>query len=195
VSGLVTVGRQEADILEALGNLGDFIGGLAIIVTLLYLAAQVRQSTTSVRAANRFGVASEWRAHNRLSIDPVVSRTYARGLREYPEMPFEERSIFGTLLADHVVLWQGIFALHEEGQIDDATYEAYLTFFACQVATPGGSAWWAEVSSVVLQASIAPVNARIATGELPDITQLSQFRLEDAVPIAKPSVPVGSIEG
>ena len=32
--------------LEALGNLGDFVGGVAVIVTLLYLASQIRQNTT-----------------------------------------------------------------------------------------------------------------------------------------------------
>ena len=30
--------------LEALGNLGDFVGGIAVIVTLIYLALQVRQN-------------------------------------------------------------------------------------------------------------------------------------------------------
>ena len=43
--------------LEALGNLGDFIGGLAVIVTFLYLAAQIRQNTESVRAASRLEIA------------------------------------------------------------------------------------------------------------------------------------------
>ena len=30
--------------LEALGNLGDFVGGIAVVVTLIYLALQVRQN-------------------------------------------------------------------------------------------------------------------------------------------------------
>ena len=32
-----------------------------------------------------------------------MNRVYQRGLRVYPEMPYDERSIFGTLLADHSV--------------------------------------------------------------------------------------------
>ncbi len=38
--------------LEALGNLGDFIGGIAVVVTLLYLAVQVRQNTTQLRESS-----------------------------------------------------------------------------------------------------------------------------------------------
>jgi hypothetical protein len=37
--------------LEDLGNLGDFIGGLAVIVTLFYLAVQIRQNTRMLRSA------------------------------------------------------------------------------------------------------------------------------------------------
>ena len=36
--------------LESLGNLGEFIGGIAVIVTLTYLAFQVRQGTKTLRA-------------------------------------------------------------------------------------------------------------------------------------------------
>lgn len=67
--------------LEALGSLGDFVGGVAIIVTLIHLAAQIRQNTTSVRAASRLEIASGWRAHHRQMLDPRVNRAYGKGLR------------------------------------------------------------------------------------------------------------------
>ena len=38
-------------LLEDLGNLGDFLGGLAVIITLAYLTLQVRQNTASAEAA------------------------------------------------------------------------------------------------------------------------------------------------
>lgn len=34
---------------EMLGNLGDFIGGIAVVVTLIYLSHQIRQNTKEVR--------------------------------------------------------------------------------------------------------------------------------------------------
>ena len=44
--------------LEALGNLGDFIGGIAVLVTLIYLAFQIRQNTSSVQQSNRIATAN-----------------------------------------------------------------------------------------------------------------------------------------
>jgi len=35
--------------LDALGNIGDFVGGIAVIATLVYLAIQIRQNTRQVQ--------------------------------------------------------------------------------------------------------------------------------------------------
>ena len=35
--------------LEVLGNLGDFVGGIAVVLTLIYLAVQIRENTKEVR--------------------------------------------------------------------------------------------------------------------------------------------------
>ncbi|MEP1472162.1 MAG: hypothetical protein ABJK25_14410 [Halieaceae bacterium] len=36
--------------LEDLGNIGDFLGGVGVVATLLYLAFQIRQNTRQLKA-------------------------------------------------------------------------------------------------------------------------------------------------
>lgn len=38
--------------IQALGSLGEFVGALAVVISLIYLAQQMSQNTTSVRAAS-----------------------------------------------------------------------------------------------------------------------------------------------
>ena len=38
--------------IQALGSLGEFVGALAVVISLIYLARQMVQNTTSVRAAS-----------------------------------------------------------------------------------------------------------------------------------------------
>jgi hypothetical protein len=166
--------------IQDLGSLGELIAAVATIATLAYLAVQIRQNTRSVRAASRFDVASGWRAHNRQLLDPAVNRVYLKGLRAYPDMPFNERSIFGNLIVDHAVPFQGAFALYEEGQLDRQTYEDYLTWLACQVATPGGNVFWKEASPFLVKGAAAAVNERLERGDVPDILQLQLNSLEDS---------------
>ena len=37
--------------LEDLGNLGEFVGAIGVVVSLVYLAYQIRQNTAAVRAS------------------------------------------------------------------------------------------------------------------------------------------------
>ncbi len=46
--------------MEALGNLGDFIGGIGVIVTLIYLATQIRQNTRATRSETVLGLTNAW---------------------------------------------------------------------------------------------------------------------------------------
>lgn len=39
-------------ILQALGNIGEFVGAVGVVVSLVYLALQLRQNTSSVRASS-----------------------------------------------------------------------------------------------------------------------------------------------
>ena len=38
--------------ISELGSLGEFVGSLAVVVTLIYLTTQLRQNTKAVRAAS-----------------------------------------------------------------------------------------------------------------------------------------------
>ncbi len=42
--------------LTQLANLGEFIGGVAVLVTLIYLALQVRQNTRALEPSARGGM-------------------------------------------------------------------------------------------------------------------------------------------
>jgi hypothetical protein len=44
--------------LSDLGNLGEFLGGIGVIVTLAYLAIQIRRNTQEVRSASLDAVAA-----------------------------------------------------------------------------------------------------------------------------------------
>lgn len=167
--------------LDALGNIGDFIGGIAVIATLIYLAVQVRQNTSALRTASRQEIVSGFREHNRLMFFPGVDDALMAGLRRYPDLPKAEKSNFGNLINDHALFFQGVFALRESGTLEEETYEAYLQIFSAWVITPGGAAWWAEISPLYTQRMVSAVDQRIARGDLPDLLTLNAYGESPAV--------------
>lgn len=179
-------GRRS--ILEALGNLGDFVGGLAVIVTLFYLATQLRLNTQALGTASRQEIVAGYRDANRLLLTPGVAKAFAAGLRRFPAMPFDDRNLFATVFADQALFFQGVFALHESRQLEDETYQAYLRFFAALVATPGGRVWWETIGRPIYTARmVRAVDARLSKDDLPDLLEAAPFRLDDAPPGGFPS--------
>ena len=123
--------------LDTLGNLGDFIGGLAVVLTLIYLAIQVRQNTSALKAASWQEVVAGARQAANLRSDPVVAPAWSRGLSHYPNMAVEDISNFGRAITDEALFFQGVFALYKSKQLDESVYRAYLNWFVSILATPG----------------------------------------------------------
>ena len=46
--------------LEQLANLGEFVGGIAVIASIVYLAIQIKQNTRSVKSATLATNTSNW---------------------------------------------------------------------------------------------------------------------------------------
>ena len=46
--------------LSDLGNLGEFLGAIAVVFSLIYLSLQVRQNTGAVRASTYLGLTNGW---------------------------------------------------------------------------------------------------------------------------------------
>lgn len=169
---------------EHLGNLGDFIGGIAVVVTLIYLTSQIRQNTAAMRTASREAIYSGYRAHNSHLIDPDTSEAYAVGLRDFPEMESRLKRVFAHAINDHALFFQAAFALHEAGTLPEEDYMPYLKWFSSTLATPGGSFWWRETRGFYNAALVKAIDRELAEGALPDVLGLGFFTLGDVEPAA-----------
>ena len=83
--------------LTQLANLGEFIGGVAVLVTLGYLALQVRQSNELARADAIHKAVNTWSAERRMRVDDSVSDVLAKAHRDEDLSPKEEIQLRGYL--------------------------------------------------------------------------------------------------
>ena len=127
--------------LEDLGNLGDFIGGLAVIATLLYLAVQIRQNNRLLRTSAE-QVADPIAAIANIAQSPENAAIYHRGLASPSDLADEERTHFYLMMASSFyVLHQGYRAYQLGTQTKDTWQwqSRALKFYATQ---PGVREWW-----------------------------------------------------
>ena len=149
--------------LQALGNLGEFIGAVGVVISLVYLARQMIQNTTSVRAAsfnsmvqNSIGLLehsfrdSEFAAFlNRAESDPD-SLTSDERIRWDAYMTAVYRH-FGNLMYQQRV-----------GALDSQMWEAYQQTLKEHLRTPSWGDWYGQNSKVFSAALTEQVKRALA---------------------------------
>ena len=101
---------------EAIGAIGELIGAIAVLVSLVYLALQVKANTASSTIASRQSVSREFRdwVKTFLTTNP---EHFAIGMTSYQDMPYRERADFCHQLHDLILFYQSAQAMHEAGVV------------------------------------------------------------------------------
>lgn len=129
--------------LEALGNIGSFVGGVAVVISLIYLAAQIRHNTRATRLA---AMQSAMLASQNVGILPVGDRDLARivrvGLTTPDELDPDEFQQFRYYLINLLRVHEDMFVQNKAGIIDDETWDARTRSLRTIFSMPGGKKIW-----------------------------------------------------
>ena len=111
--------------LFELGALGEFVGAIGVVLTLIYLAVQIRQNTKSVQSAAEFDVLNAWNAlHNLRASDGELNEILTKGWRG-KELSFSERNRFNSLCYSQFNIYHAIYYQHESGVLRQELWEAF----------------------------------------------------------------------
>jgi hypothetical protein len=129
--------------LDALGNIGDFLGGIGVVITLIYLAAQIRQNTKSSRTESyQAAVAAISDFTRDVGTNPVASRLLEAGSVDYEALSDEERVQFNLLMASLVRNLENIHFQFTHGAIDESAWSGWANRTHAILEPAGARAWW-----------------------------------------------------
>jgi hypothetical protein len=103
--------------LEELGNLGDLIAAIATLITLVYLAVQIRLNTKSLQ-----GSTAQSHVHLELDTGTLViqnASVYLRGCKDLSDLNEEERIVFERIVTAEMSLLSSAFIQCQNGLMDD----------------------------------------------------------------------------
>ena len=125
-----------------LGALGEFVGSIGVIVTLAYVAVQIRQNTQSVRVNNRRIETDRNIAHTRFAIaTPGLMSIYRRGQEDPSDLTPDEYLVFASYHYSMVLDFEEKYLLQEQEGIRQSRvgpgYDRLV-----QVGRGGGRQWW-----------------------------------------------------
>jgi len=133
--------------IQDLGSIGEFVAAIATVVTLAYLAVQIRQNTKEARLTTmRELVASVQDGFSPL-YNPGYARVFRLGRHHPEELDEDELSAFKMLLDRQFYSFQNLVYQYESGSVDEEIFQSTLSMFQRLVSTPGGAAWWRDSAS------------------------------------------------
>src|SRR5262245_48135265 len=136
--------------LQDLGNIGDFVGAVAVLLSLIYLAVQVRHNTRGLEQnAELMRLSFEQSIRHEavqfrsaISGNADLARIWSRGLAGTSDFDPSESVRFELLMVNVVALLRAQFAAEQRGGPLAGT-----GFFLWVTSTTGFRQWW-EKSSI-----------------------------------------------
>ena len=159
--------------LQDLGNIGEFIGAIGVVASLVYLALQIRQNTEhlsqntrSVRAAS-FHATSSLLAQffSTVNGDQELSRIFRIGLEDPNSLDPDARERFKNTVGQMFSYLQDVFHQHREGLLEGELWESRHANIVSYLAEPGVQEFWQQRRGMYTRSFRALVDAELATVE------------------------------
>ena len=129
--------------MQTLANLGEFIGGIGVIFSLIYLAVQVRSNTNSQRAditartLERLGA-----MQYQLAKDSDFTKMHMRGLAAPASLDATQRVQFTWIMTEMFSSWEYMFYQAEQGNLDQQIWQRWEETIKWWLTFPGTIAFW-----------------------------------------------------
>ena len=129
---------------QLLGNYGEFVGAIGVIVTLVYLAAQIRQNTQVVRSAT---LQASTEAINEINLAVATDSELVRILSCAPSTPYAEltdadRTRYGFLMLSLFRTREALFIQRQSGTATDDTWRRFEISTKSNLQGEYAREWW-----------------------------------------------------
>lgn len=129
----------------AIGAIGEILGAAGVIITLVYLARQVRQNTSATRLSTAQSIATAARDWNRpLLQDPELAWTFQVGTEDPTKLDEKEQARFIELCFSLFRMFEDAHYQYHNGALDPTIWKGYEALYAAYAKAPGFQAYWAK---------------------------------------------------
>ena len=128
---------------ESISAIGEIVGAVGVVISLIYLAVQIRQNTRAMKAQSAREAVAAMRDFNKSMVeDPEISRIFRRGAEGLTNLNEEERARFGHILFNFFKTAEELHYQYLQGTLDPHIWESWKTVISLYSTSPGFSEYW-----------------------------------------------------
>jgi len=129
--------------LDDLGNIGEAIGAVAVVVSLVYLASQIRQNTRAVRAAGvDSSIGHSMDVRKSLYESDALTRIYTAGSNDPETLSAEDLVRFRMSYHNILLSLSNIYSQTSLAGLPVETWSAQIPLLQRVLSTAGGKWFW-----------------------------------------------------
>ena len=131
--------------LEDLGNIGEFVAAIAVVVSLVYVAFQIRQNTNTVLGSVELDTTrlhSDWLLS--VAQSPELGRIWRLGISQPTELTEDEKIQFAMLIGSAFYGIEGPFRQYQRGLLSEDSWKPMEELITRYMRSPAVLEWWAN---------------------------------------------------
>jgi hypothetical protein len=129
--------------LQSLANIGEIVGAITVVLSLIYLAVQIRQSTQAQRTENYSRALDRLAAmQSSLSQDSEFSHIVSKGTLDTSKLTPSERMRFTWAFYEIFGAFEFMFHAAQANAIPEEVWRRWSSAVAWWLTFPGVQTWW-----------------------------------------------------
>jgi hypothetical protein len=153
--------------IQNLGSIGEFVSGIAVIISLVYLTKEIRSSSRATRFDSHMKLRLLTAESQKNLTHPQKAKIFREGLEDSDSLTEDERTSFFSMMYMMVNIADARL-VYERTSRDHDAYKAEadpITFFG---NTPGFQRWWVNAKRTYNAEMIAHVESRLGSSSSTD---------------------------
>ncbi len=167
---------------EAIGAGSELVGAVAVVISLIYLALQIKGNTESARTSTYQSVVAEFGALNRsMASTPDLSILFIRGMEDFDALNADERARCSQLFFVCFHNFENMYYQYRKGYLEHDVWIGWQRIMLAYHARPGFQVWWSLRSSVFNRHFV-----EFLCTEVPDLSVASYHDVAVRQPVGAP---------
>ena len=131
---------------QAIGVVAEVVSAIAVVVSLVYLAMQIRQSARQARADNVQATVERWIEAQTSRLRSEDDAEFLRNaLSDYTALSVPQKARLAAFMFDLTAAFQAMYVKHRNGLLDPDLYAAVHDNVAGYMKCPGLAGLWQEL--------------------------------------------------
>jgi hypothetical protein len=149
---------------EAISAIGQIVGALAVVISLIYLAREIRSNARAARLASMDAL-NRWLGE--LVVHPHLGELYYRGIRDLESLEGGDLVRFTALMNQLFYIYEEMYYQQLERHLDPRVWRETEAAMRDVNAYPGVQAWWRSRSHWFSEEFAKRVNQEQQTAKTP----------------------------